>query len=117
MVAVRKNFKEDVLKAISEKEGIGRRGLRIQIRCGEKQLRDVVDKLVVDKKVHIYRRIKGMCLFTYQYAKDHNIPSKEKRKSKVYGMQKARLEGKKLMTATAGQRLVDSLWFPSRSAT
>ena len=123
MAAVRKHLKEDVLKAISADEGISRRALRDAVKCGEKQLRDVINKLEENKEIHIYREYKGMHIYTYQYAKDGNIPAKEKRKTPVWGANKARLEGKVVLSdsqkssaaARIGQRLVDSLMVP-RSA-
>lgn len=123
MRPARKNFKEDVLAAIAAKEGISRRVLRTQMQCGEKQLRDVVNKLEEDGDIHIYHKLKGMCLYTLQYAIDNNTPTKEKRKTPVYGMNKARLEGKVVLSdsqkssaaARIGQKIVNLHWIiPSR---
>ena len=125
MAAIRKNFKEDILELVASDEGISRRQLRIKMKCGENQLKNMVDLLVADKEIHIYYMIDGMHLYTYQYAKAQMIPSKEKRKTPVWGANKARLEGKVVLSDSEksdiatrpSQILFDSLMVPSRSAT
>ena len=119
----RANFKEDILKLVADNEGMARKMLREVLACGEAQFKIMLDKMVADKEIHIFTKHNADYLYTFGYAKSNKIPGRAKRKTKAYGKELARLEGKAIVSgydqsdiaARTRQRFVESCWLsPSR---
>lgn len=123
MPPARENFREDILKLTTDNEGIARKDVRALLMCGEPQFKKMLGKMVAAKEIHIYTKHNADYLYTYAHAKANKIPARAKRTSPAYGKEKARLEGKVVVSgmdragamARKGRRIVDSLWLPSRS--
>ena len=126
MPATNPTSEEDIIKLVTDNEGITQRDTIKLLQCGQDQLRRMQRRLVFHKELFIHRKQNEVFYYTFEYAKAHKIPARAKRTTPAYGKELARLDGKKDMSATerkdkkalTGQKLFNSCWMvPSRSAT
>ena len=106
----RTEFRAEIISLVKDNEGIAMKDVRKLLGCGNRQLRQMINRMVKDEEIHRQTRINKYHLYTFDYAKENDIPEiLGSGKSKAVEPDKGSATGRANQAARTGQRLLYSL--------